>query len=226
MRSVLRKEVPWASFQAVGVISKDELEPIYASGKQDKFVQLLHSKGPVMVSLFVDILTGINKDEVISYALATLDELLDADGSCANYFTSLLSDTQGAVDPMTPLVKLLGRSSMFVVEKAATVLAKVLASPLPAGAPAAVEAALALHLSTFAEWTVSQLKEVTPAEAAESPKVAAAMGGLQSLVGSTRGRAAALEADSLVLLSTLVTASTTKAHTVHALPLHAVHSSD
>ena len=87
---------------------------------------------------------------------------------------------------MAPLLKLLGRSSMFIVERAATVLAKCLGAPA-IGASDAVKATLALHLSTFATWTVATLKEVAPAEAAESTKVAAAMGGLQSLCSSMTG---------------------------------------
>ena len=160
---MLRSEVPWVSFQTAGIISKEQLELIYTLDKQDIAVQtaFFHNKGTKMVNLFVDILTGINKDEVISYTLAMLGEITEADSSCAQYFTALLSETearqrhsalvsvcekrrivpcvQGVLDPMAPLLKLLGRSSMFIVEKAATVLAKVLASPLPVGAPAAVE---------------------------------------------------------------------------------------
>jgi len=208
--SILRSEMPWASFQTAGIITKDQLELIYTLDKQEKTLQatLFHNKGPEMVTLFVDILAGINKDEVITYALAMLSEITDADASCALLFTSLLAETQGAIDPMAPVLKLLGRSSVFIVEKAAIVLARVLAWPPPAGATANVEAKLALHLSTFAEWTVAQLKQVSPVDAAESPRVGAAMGGLQTLVSSARGRIAALEADALVQLSTLVTAST------------------
>jgi len=115
-------------------------------------------------------------------------------------------ETNGAVDPAAPLLKLLGRSSPFVVEKAASVLAKVLTSA-PLGTSEAVLATLSLHLSTFATWAVETLKEVSPTEAAESVKVTAAMGGLQSLVASGAGRTAAIEADALLILSTLITAS-------------------
>ena len=117
-----------------------------------------------------------------------LDQITEYDVSIASYFVQLLISTNGAVDPMTPLVKLLGRSSMFIVEKAASVLAKCLGAPAPGASPA-VAASLSTHLSTFAGWTVGALKEVAPSEAAESTKVASAMGGLQSLCSSMTGSA-------------------------------------
>ena len=147
-----------------------------------------------------------SQDEVICYALAMLDEITEADHSTAGYFIKLLVATDGAIDPLAPMLKLLGRSSMFIVEKAATVLAKCLGAPVLNASPA-VQAALTLHLTTFAAWTVAALKEVAPAEAAESTKVAAAMGGLQSLCSSMTGRSAAIEAEALGTLSTLITAS-------------------
>jgi len=205
---VLRSEVPWASFQTAGVLTKEQLEMIYTIDQQAVSAQvtLFHAKGTILVTLFVDILTGINKDDVICYVLAMLDEIMDADGSIAGLFVQLLVSSNGAVDPMTPLLKLLSRSSMFIVEKAATVLAKCLGAPA-LGASDAVKTTLSLHLSTFAAWTVAALKEVSPSEAPDSTKVAAAMGGLQSLCSSMTGRTAAIEAEALVTLSSLVTAS-------------------
>ena len=143
---------------------------------------------------------------MICYTLAMLDQLTEADAKVANHFADLLVSTNGAVDPMAPMLKLLSRSSMFIVEKAAIVLAKCLGAPAR-GASATVATTLRLHLSTFAAWTVAALKEVSPSEAAESAKVAAAMGGLQSLCSSMTGRSAAIEAEALLALSTLVTAS-------------------
>ena len=60
---VLRSEVPWTSFATAGIITKEQCEMIYTL--DDKSVaeqaRLFHSKGAAFVSLFVDILTGINK---------------------------------------------------------------------------------------------------------------------------------------------------------------------
>jgi len=206
---VLRSEVPWASFQTAGILTKEQLEMIYTLDKQEVSAQvaLFKSKGSVLVTLFVDILTGINKDDVVCYALAMLDQIFEAEPKVAGAFVQLLMTTNGTVDPMASLIKLLGRSSLYIVEKAAAVLAKCLGAPAH-GASDKVAQILALHLSTFASWTVAALKEVPPAAAAESPKVAAAMGGLQSLCSSMTGRVAAINADALSTLSTLVTAST------------------
>ena len=204
----LRAEVPWGSFQSAGIITRDQLEMIYSIDQQDPKTQVarFHAKGTAMVGTFVDILTGINKEDVVCYALAMLDTIIDADGHIASYFVQALVESSGAVDATTPLLKMLGRSSTFLVEKAATVLAKVLTSP-PPGTADAIVATLSLHLSTFATWAVETLKTISPSEAADSPKVAAAMGGLQSLVATGGGRTAAIEADALVVLSTLLTAS-------------------
>jgi len=202
----LRTEVPWPSFASAGIISREQLEMIYSLDKQPVKAQVaqFHEKGLALVALFTDILTGINKDEVVCYSLVMLDVMTDADSSITNYFAKIVADTNGAADPMKPLLKLLTRSTPFIVEKAAVVLGKLVGAPPPAGCSPAVAASLELHLSSFAEWVVSALKEVSPSEAADSAKTAAAMSGLQALVASSRGRAAALEADALLPLSTLV----------------------
>jgi len=206
---ILRSEVPWPSFMSAGIISREQLEMIYSIDKQPVRSQVaqFHDKGLKLVALFTDILTGINKDDVVLYTLTMLDVITDADHHITAYFPKFISETDGAADPMKPLLKLLTRSTPFIVEKAATVLGKLVGSSAPAGAPDAICATLDLHLSSFAEWVVSALKEVAPSEAAESSKTAAAMCGLQALVGTMRGRTAALEVDLLLPLSTLVTAS-------------------
>ena len=60
---VLRTEVPWASFQSAGILSKEQLEMIYSLDKQEPKTQVaqFHARGTMLVSLFVDILSGINK---------------------------------------------------------------------------------------------------------------------------------------------------------------------
>ena len=162
---VLRTEVPWASFEAAGIITRDQLEHIYALDKQSPAVQVkqFKEKGTVLVTLFCDVLSGINKDDVIAYTLAMLDAITDADGSIASYFVKSMVETNGVADPMKPLLKLLTRSSPFIVEKAATVLAKLIGVQPPMGASDAVVAALDLHLVTLSEWVVVALKEVNAA---------------------------------------------------------------
>ena len=206
---VLRSEVPWPSFAAAGIISREQLEMIYALDKQPTASQVavFHEKGTAIVTLFIDIINGINKEDVICYTLAMLDEIMGADTKVPAFFPKLAAETNGAADPVKPLLKLLTRSTVFIVEKAASIIAKIVGAPIPAGAPEAVAATFELHLSSFSEWVVTALKEVDPAVAAESATTAAAMSGLQALVSTQRGRTAALEAQALLPLSTLITAS-------------------
>jgi len=206
---VLRSEVPWPSFAAAGIITRDQLEMIYTLDKQPVAVQVaqFHEKGLAFAKLFTDILSGVNKDDSVSYTLAMLDEITSSDYKIATYFLQLLIETKGATDPMKPLLMMLTRSTPFIVEKAATLIAKLVGTVPPMGTPENVVASLEVHLSAFAQWVVTALKEVSPSEAAESSKTAAAMSGFQALVGTIRGRTAALEANGLLPLSTLITAS-------------------
>ena len=205
---VLRSEVPWPSFAAAGIISREQLEMIYSLDKQPTASQVavFHDKGTAVVSLFIDIINGINKEDVICYTLAMLDEIM-GDPKVPAFFPKLAAETNGAADPVKPLLKLLTRSTVFIVEKAASIIAKIVGAPIPADAPQSVVGTFELHLSSFSEWVVTALKEVDPAVAAESATTAAAMSGLQALVSTQRGRTAALEAQALLPLSTLITAS-------------------
>ena len=55
---------------------------------------------------------------------------------------------------------------------------------------------------------MAALRDIPPAEAAESPKIGAAMGGLQALVSTMSGRTAAINAGVLDVLCATLTAST------------------
>lgn len=104
-------------------------------------------------------------------------------------------------------MKLLHRSSLFIVEKASIVVAKVIAAPPPHDALAVTTSALSLHLSTFAEWVVRALREVPPSQAADSSRTSTLMSALQALVSTMRGRAAAIDADGLAVLMGLLGAA-------------------
>lgn len=54
-----------------------------------------------------------------------------ADGRVASHFQAVLVESKGCVDPYGPLMKLLTRSSLFVLEKSSALLAKLLTFPLP-----------------------------------------------------------------------------------------------
>lgn len=164
---VLRTAVPWTTFANAGIISRDQMELIYAldEHKASPSMQagLFHEKGVAFVTLFADIITGINKDDVICYTLAMLDEITDADPKICSYFTKVVVESKGASDPLKPLLKLLTRSMPFVVEKSSTMMAKLVGAPVPHDCPAAIVAILDGHLSKFAEWAVSSLREVSAA---------------------------------------------------------------
>ena len=144
---VLRSEIPWPAFQSAGIITKEQLELIYSLDKQDVSVQVsqFKSKGAELAQMFVALLTGVNKDDAVSYLLAMLESAIDADGNIAAWFIKI-----APTDGVMPFLKLLQRSSLFLVEKAACVVAKILAVP---GAPEE-------YMATFAAWTVSTLKSV------------------------------------------------------------------
>lgn len=129
-----------------------------------------------------------------------------ADASVLKYFPRLLAESHGNSDPMAPLMTLLTRSSVFIVTKAAVLLAKIVSTPLPAAADGVADA-MNSYLTGFAAWAVSSLRAIPATEAAEHPKTPAAIGGMQALVSTMSGRAAAIDAGVLELLCGLLTAS-------------------
>ena len=123
---MLRSEIPWPSFQNAGIISKEQLEMMYLLDKQTVEHQALQfeSNGVALTDMIATILAGVNKDEVIQYILAMLDELLNVQPRIAGYFHELLVSSKGYNDPFGPLMKLLTRSSLYVLEKSTLLLGK------------------------------------------------------------------------------------------------------
>jgi V-type H+-transporting ATPase subunit H len=199
---VLRTEVPWPTFLSAGIITKDQLEMIYQIDKQrtDTKLGLFHEKGTAHVELMKELLVGVNKDEYLQYVLAMLDELLAADSTVAKHFLALLVESKGYNDPYGPLMKLLTRSSFFILGKASTLLAKLLTYPVPASADAHAQTVLSRHLATFAEWIMFLLKSIDPKDTSESPKTQFAVAALQHLVATPTGRACCLENEGLPVL--------------------------
>jgi V-type H+-transporting ATPase subunit H len=204
---VLRSEIPWPAFQNAGIISKEQLEMMYLLDKQtvDNQVAQFEANGVALADLMSVILAGVNKDEVIQYILAMLDELLLAAPSIAGFFHELLVTSKGYNDPFGPLMKLLTRSSLYVLEKATALLGKLLAykSNVMYTDPHA-EQVMARHLATFTEWVMYILKAVDPANVGDSPKIQYALLALQNLVGTNTGRAACIAADGLPTLCGLM----------------------
>ena len=124
-----------AQFEAVRPPSETSGRGRGAGGKQRRLYRrptkllaaCLPQNGVALADLMSVILAGVNKDEVIQYILAMLDELLLAAPSIAGFFHELLVTSKGYNDPFGPLMKLLTRSSLYVLEKATALLGKLLA---------------------------------------------------------------------------------------------------
>jgi len=174
----------------------------------------LEARGLEFVTLFKALLLGINKDEVVQYVLALLDELLLAQPSLAGQFHAALYSSQGALDAFDPLLKLLSRQHLFILEKTALVTAKLLSydhfhPPAPDAHAAEV---LARKLDSFSLWLVALLKNVDPTDGYEQPKVAVVLAALQQLVATGPGRLAFVKADGLPLLLGLMSGGTYASH--------------
>ena len=94
--------------------------------------------------------------------------LCAADPTISKHFQATLIKSDGYTDPYGPLMKLLARSSVFVLDKASCILAKLLTIPSVGDGHSAQ--VLSRHLQTFSEWVMYLLKSVEPKDAADSPK--------------------------------------------------------
>ena len=210
---------PWYE-QEKGIITKEQLASVYHLVELVTTRQLssqllqFEARGVEMVSLFNALLTGVNKDEVVQYVLALMDELLLAQPAFAGQFHSALYATQGTLDAFDPLLKLLSRQHLFTVEKAALVLAKLLSYDHfhPAIADAHAEEVLERKLSSFALWSVALLKSVDPTDGYDQPKVAQVLAAVQQLVATAPGRKAFIKADGLPLLLGLMSGGSYATH--------------
>ena len=141
--TVLTAEVPWATFQTAGIITKEQLELIYELDKQPlkKQVAQFEARGAALVDVLRELLAGVSNADAIQYILALLDELLEASPSLALPFHALLHASKGYTDAFAPLMQLLTRSSPFILEKAT----QLLGARFDARPPRASLASLRLH---------------------------------------------------------------------------------
>jgi len=213
---VLSETMAWPSYQAAGVLTKEQLEHIYAIDKQPIDVQVsrFEAAGISYVELLSAIVSSVSKEEVTLYVLAMMDEILSAKPHVAHHFHAALFESKGASDPIAPLMKLLTRNSLFLLEKATVLIAKILsyAHYIPIAPEAAAEEVLARHLTAFTEWLLLVIKSINPSEGAESPKVTYALAGLQLLVSAAPGRQAVLVADGLPALVALMAGASYASH--------------
>jgi len=198
---VLAEQMAWPTYQAAGIISKEQLEMIYAIDKKPLSVQIacIEKKGVAYVKLITTLLEGISKEEVALYFLALLDELSSAKPSLLMYFHAAIYESKGECDPVVPLVKLLTRPSLYILEKATILVAKVLSSTgyIPIAPDANAEDVLSQHMAEFSDSLMITIKSINPSEGIEAPKVVYALAGLQQLVFAAPGRAAILSKDGL-----------------------------
>jgi len=180
---------------------------MYQLDKQPLETQIkqFSANGVELASLVATVLAGVNKDDVIQYVLAMLDELLTAEPAVAGAFHALLVSSDGYNDPFGPLMKLLTRSSLYILEKSTSLIGRLLAykSHVSYGDSHA-EQVISRHIATFTEWVMHILKAVNPVDVGDSPRVQYALAALQLLVGTNTGRAACIAADGLPTLCGLM----------------------
>jgi len=114
------------------------------------------------VELFVVILQNVNKEETVQYVLALLDDILVAKPDLGLYWHELLRNSGAEVDPFAPIMRLLGRTNGFILEKAALVLGRILSLKTHTPGVEVEEVSEAdevtqRHLLTFTEWIIHQL---------------------------------------------------------------------
>ena len=137
----------------------------------------------------------------MQYILTVLEVMLSEKPSLARAFHAQLNKTNGESDPFSPFMKLLARNSVNVLEKAVHVLTELLSGHYEAGVSPAADETFEFHLSTFAEWVVLILKAVNPLDVSDSLKVSIALSAMQRLCSTAWGRAAAINAEGLVVLT-------------------------
>jgi V-type H+-transporting ATPase subunit H len=198
---VLGEQIPWPTYQAAGIISKEQLEMIYNIDKKPiaEQAKCIEARGVEYIKLITTLLDGISKEEVALYVLALLDELAAAKPQLLLFFHAAIFESKGECDPIVPLMKLLTRQSLYILEKATTLIAKVLSFTgyIPIAPDALAEQVLTEHMNQFSDSLMIVIKSINPSEGIEAPKVVYALAGLQQLVFSTPGRAAILAADGL-----------------------------
>ncbi len=206
---ILRAEIPWATYQSAGIISKGQLELIYQLDKQplQRQVEMFGARGPQNADMYIALLTGVTKDEPIMYIVTMLEEILVEKPALAAHFHAVLVESNGCADPFAPLMKLLSWKSAYILEKSVALLTKLFGvrfAPDEPGSPA--DEAYSFHLSTFCEWVLLVLKAVNPLDISQTDalKVGVALSALQQLVSTPWGRAACVAADGLVVLITLM----------------------
>jgi len=165
------------------------------------------------VELFVVILQNVNKEETVQYVLALLDDILVAKPDLGLYWHELLRNSGAEVDPFAPIMRLLGRTNGFILEKAALVLGRILSLKTHTPGVEVEEVSEAdevtqRHLLTFTEWIIHQLTTAHSLEIQDCPKLHYALSAMMALLASDTGRAAVMEVNGLNVIVSMLTRAT------------------
>lgn len=143
--AILKRQVPWETYQKADLISDRELQLIKRYDKQERERQqmlLLEEDGVLYLNAFFSLLRSIASEEVVQYVLALLEDMILVGGAKVVSLlkrattTSSTSPTSGdstsasatgaSGDTCSILLRMLQRPDWFTQEKAAFVLASVL----------------------------------------------------------------------------------------------------
>eukprot|EP00213_Chloropicon_mariensis_P005681 CAMPEP_0197472388 /NCGR_PEP_ID=MMETSP1309-20131121/3580_1 /TAXON_ID=464262 /ORGANISM="Genus nov. species nov., Strain RCC998" /LENGTH=493 /DNA_ID=CAMNT_0043010897 /DNA_START=147 /DNA_END=1628 /DNA_ORIENTATION=+ len=130
---VLKRQVPWDTYQKADLISDRELQLIKRYDKQTRETQqrlLLEEEGVLYVNAFFSLLRSIASEEVVQYVLALLEDMIKEGGSTIVGLLKRATTGQGSGDTCAILLRMLQRPDWFTQEKAAFVLSSLLS---PAG---------------------------------------------------------------------------------------------
>jgi len=176
---ILRRQVPWETYQKADLISDRELQLIKRYDKQERPTQqrllLEAEEGVLYVNAFFSLLRSIASEEVVQYVLALLEDMVKEGGSKVVGLLKAATTGQGSGDTCAILLRMLQRPDWFTQEKAAFVLSSLLSftpaaaspatsAPLAAMAPpsssssAAAPAASSHSVHTFVEWLCNELR--------------------------------------------------------------------
>jgi V-type H+-transporting ATPase subunit H len=201
---VLRTEVAWHTYPAT-VISKDQLALVFSIDKKPVGQQaaIFLKKGGEYVDTYTALLKGVNQEPVVIYILTVLEELFTESPAVAKEFHARLNKTNGESDPFAPFLKLLERSSAYVLSKAVVVLTEVLSSRYRVES-ADADKIFQEHLAVFTGWVVRILEGANPNDLNDSMKVHIALRALQRLCSTPHGREAVTAADGMMCVVNLL----------------------
>ncbi|QDZ25757.1 subunit H of vacuolar ATP synthase [Chloropicon primus] len=161
---VLKRQVPWDTYQKADLINDRELQLIKRYDKQERALQkslLLDEDGMLYVQAFFSLLRSIASEEVVQYVLALLEDMIKEGGSPVVSLLKQATTGQGSGDTCAILLRMLQRPDWFTKEKAAFVLSSLLSfSGVGPGSSSSLgdDPSTSQSLHTFVEWLCNELR--------------------------------------------------------------------